>query len=88
MEIQEDPRIKVARRCLALAWIYFFLYLAAIMISSYFLGIKPYLWGLPRWVAVGNIVVPILFVVMLIFVVEKAIPDIPLTDEESKEDQG
>ena len=88
MEIQEDPRIKVARRCLALAWIYFFLYLAAIMISSYFLGIKSYLWGLPRWVAVGNIVVPILFVVMLIFVVEKAIPDIPLTDEESKEDQG
>lgn len=80
----EDPRIKMGRKSLALAWLYFTIYLIAIMVFSYILGTEPYLWGLPRWVAIGNIVVPIAFVIMLIFVVEKFIPDIPLTDDEEK----
>ncbi|UCF05242.1 MAG: DUF997 family protein [bacterium] len=82
MKFVEDPRIKEGRKSLALAWIYFFIYLTAILVLSYTLGIKPYLWGFPRWVAVGNIMVPIIFVIMLIFVVEKFIPDIPLTDDD------
>jgi len=57
------------------------------MVSSYLLGIKPYLWGLPRWVAIGNIAVPVVFVIMLIFVVEKFIPDIPLTDDKEKPEE-
>ena len=81
MNFIEDPRMKEGRKSLALAWIYFFVYLAAIMISSYTLGIKPYLWGLPRWVAIGNVVVPVVFVIMLIVIVENFIPDIPLTDD-------
>jgi uncharacterized membrane protein YhdT len=84
MKFVEDPRIKTARKSLALAWIYFFIYLIAIMASSYLLGIRPYLWGLPRWVAIGNIVVPVVFVTILIFVVEKCIPNVPLTDDEEE----
>ena len=84
MKFLEDPRIKEARKSLALAWVYFFIYLVVILALSYTLGIKPYLWGLPRWVAIGNIIVPVIFVIMLIFVVEKFIPDVPLTDDEYK----
>ncbi len=84
MKFVEDPRIKVARKSLALAWIYFFLYLAVIMTASYVLGIKPYVWGLPRWVAIGNILVPVVFVIMFLFVVEKCIPNISLMDDEEK----
>lgn len=82
MKFIEDPRVKVSRRCLLLAWIFFFVYLAAIMVASYVPGVEPYVIGLPRWVAIGNIGVPLSFVVLLIFVVELLIPDIPLTDDE------
>lgn len=84
MKINEDPRMKTARRCFRLAWIYFAIYVTAVMILSYLLGTKLYLWGLPRWVTIGNIVIPVIFVLLLIFVVEKFIPDIPLTDEKQK----
>lgn len=87
MKFIEDPRIRDGRKSLVLAWLYFTIYLIFIMGSSYLLGIKPYLWGLPRWVAIGNIVVPIVFVIMLIFVVEKFIPDIPLTDDEEEQEK-
>jgi uncharacterized membrane protein YhdT len=87
MKFREDPRMKIARRILALGWIYFTLYLAAIMVTSYILGIKPYVWGLPRWVAIGNILVPAFFVILLVFVAEKLIPDIPLTDGKKREEE-
>jgi len=86
MKFSEDPRIRVARRGLAVAWIYFALYLLVYMGLSYTLGIEPYVLGLPRWVTFGNLLVPFLFVVMLIFVAEKLIPDVPLTDEEKEEE--
>lgn len=85
MKFIEDPRVKISRRVLALAWLYFASYLGAIMGSSYLLGIRPYIWGLPRWVAIGNIMVPVVFVIVLIFVVERFIPDIPLTEDENSE---
>jgi len=86
MKFIEDPRIKVGRKSLALSWIFYTIYLIVIMALSYLLNTKPYIWGLPRWVAIGNIIVPIAFIIILIFVVEKCIPDIPLTDnEEPKE---
>lgn len=87
MKFIEDPRMKVARRILALGWIYFTLYLSVIMVTSFILGTKPYVWGLPRWVAIGNIVVPAFFVVLLVFVAEKLIPDIPLTDDKKREEE-
>ena len=86
MKFIEDPRIKVAKRGLAIAWIFFALYLVAILVLSYALGIKPYILGLPRWVAIGNLLVPITFVIALIFVAEKLIPDIPLTDNGDEEE--
>ena len=77
----EDKRIKKAKKIFILAWVYFALYLAVIMSLTYALGIEPYIWGLPAWVAVANLTVPLFFVVMLIPVVEWLIPDISLTDE-------
>ena len=85
MKFIEDSRIKVARKTLTLAWLFFAIYLLVIMVISYTLGIKPYIWGLPRWVTIGNIIVPIVFLAILVFVVEKFIPDIPLTDDEEPE---
>jgi len=85
MKFTEDPRIKTSRKVLALAWLYFTFYLIAIMSSSYLLGIRPFIWGLPRWVAIGNIIVPVVFVILLIFVAERFIPDIPLKEDEDSE---
>lgn len=85
MAFDEDPRMKAGRKSLALAWIFFFCYLVVIMLSSYLFGNEPLVWGLPRWVAVGNIVVPALFVILLIVVAEKGIPDVPLTDDDGEE---
>ncbi len=87
MKFVEDPRIKVGRKGLFLSWLYFSIYLLAIMVLSYVLGIKPYIWGLPRWVAIGNLLVPIVFILALVLVVEKFIPDIPLTDDEESEEK-
>lgn len=87
MGFKEDPRIKVARRILVISWVYFALYLLLYMGSSYILGIKPYVLGLPRWVAIGNLIIPLLFVLGLIFVAEKFIPDIPLSDDETEKEE-
>lgn len=84
MKFTEDPRIKEGRKSFIVAWLFYFIYLAVIMFLSYTLGIKPYLWGLPRWVALGNIIIPFAFVFILIFVVEKFIHDIPLTDDDNE----
>lgn len=84
MKFIEDPRIKEAKKSFAVAWIFFSIFLAAIFLTSYLLGFEPLLWGLPLWVAVGNIIVPFVFVILLIFVAEKFLPDIPLTDDTQK----
>ncbi len=84
MKFIEDPRIKVCRKSLGISWLFFTIYLIVIMGLSYILGTKPYVWGLPRWMAIGNILVPTVFVILLIFVVEKFIPDISLTDDEEE----
>lgn len=82
----EDSRMKTARKGLRLAWTFFSVYLAAILLTSYLLDVSPLLWGLPLWVAVGNLIVPATFVLLLILVVEKGIPDIPLDDPEKGTD--
>lgn len=84
MKWKEDPRAKVSRRAFLLAWAFFGVYFLAVMAASFLLGIEPRLWGLPRWVTIGNILLPVCFVVLLIIVVEKLIPDVPLTDDEAE----
>lgn len=86
MKFVEDPRIKAARRVFAIAWIFFAVYLLIYLGLSYCLGSEPYVLGLPRWVTFGNLFTPFLFVIMLIFVAEKLIPDVPLEDEEEDEE--
>lgn len=86
MEFKEDPRIKIAQKIFLIAWLFYSFYLITILLCSYLLGIEPYLFGLPRWVAIGNIIVPVIFVVLLIFVSEKLIPDVTLTDSDVDEE--
>ncbi|MFZ2053989.1 MAG: DUF997 family protein [Candidatus Aminicenantales bacterium] len=84
MQWTEDPRARVSRRAFLLAWVFFSVYLLAVMAASYLLGIKPRLWGLPQWVTIGNILLPAGFVILLIIVVEKFMPDVSLTDDETE----
>ena len=85
IKIELDPRMKICRRALAVAWGFYAIFLLVIMLSSYLLGNEPRLWGLPRWVAVGNLVVPAVFVAALVFVIERFIPDISLSDNDKPE---
>ncbi len=78
----KDPRFKVAKKVFLLSWVFYTLYIACSLAFSYLLGNQPLLFGLPLWVAAGCVGVPVVFVVALIAVAEKAIPDISLTDEE------
>jgi uncharacterized membrane protein YhdT len=82
MPFDEDPRIKVARRSLALSWTFFSVFVAATMAVAASLGNEPLVFGLPRWVALSCIIVPAAFVVALVPIVEMLIPDISLSDEE------
>jgi uncharacterized membrane protein YhdT len=84
MPFDEDPRIKVARGSLALSWIYFAVFLAVTMAVAASLGDEPLLFGLPRWVTVACVIVPAVFVVALVPIVELLIPDIALADEEDE----
>ena len=82
MKLEEDPRVRVARRGFVLSWTYFTLFVAVMLGAAFGLGNEPLLFGLPRWVAVSCLIVPATFVLVLIPVVERLIPDIPLTDDE------
>jgi len=82
MQFRRDRRTKIALLVCLLSWGYFALYLLTYMGFSYGLGIKPYILGLPRWVAIGSILTPLVFVLLLILVAEKLIPDLPLAEEE------
>ncbi len=79
---EEDPRVRVARRGLALSWTFFSLFLAATLGAAAFFGDEPRWFGLPRWVALSCLIVPAAFVVALIPIVERLIPDIPLSDDD------
>ena len=82
MQLEEDRRIRVARRGLVLSWTFYSVFLATTLAVAAAFGNEPLLFGLPRWLALSSIVVPALFVAALIPIVEKGIPDIPLSDDE------
>ncbi|HEX6200910.1 MAG TPA: DUF997 family protein [Thermoanaerobaculia bacterium] len=84
MKPEQDPRIKVARRGLVVAWTFYSLFLASVLSVAAACGNDPLWLGLPRWVALACFVLPALFVVALIPIVETLIPDIPLSDEEDR----
>ena len=84
MKFEEDPRVKVARRGLVLAWSFFSVFLGAILVAAATFDNEPLLFGLPRWVSLSCVIVPALFVVALIPIVEKLIPDIPLSDDDEE----
>jgi uncharacterized membrane protein YhdT len=82
MQIEEDPRIRVARNGLALAWTFYSVFLAVAFGTAAAFGSRPLIFGLPRWVALSCIIVPAVFVVALIPIVERLLPDISLSDED------
>ena len=84
MQYEEDPRIKVARRGLVLAWTFFTVFLGAALVTAASFNNEPLLFGLPRWVALSCMIVPAVFVVALIPIVEKLIPNISLSDEDEE----
>ena len=84
MPIEEDPRVKVARRGLVLAWTFFTVFLGTVLVTAAAFNNDPLLFGLPRWVALSCVIVPALFVVALIPIVEKLIPDISLSDDDEE----
>ena len=85
MSIEEDPRIKVARRGLTLSWTFYTIFLAATLGAAALFGNEPHLFGLPRWVALSCVLVPAAFVVALVPIVEWLIPNIPLSDGQEEE---
>jgi uncharacterized membrane protein YhdT len=87
MKLREDPRMKAARRSLIFSWTYFLVYVTSVLLVSYLWGLKPGLFGLPGWVAWGNLIIPVFFVGLLVFLVERVIPDVPLTDEGEEEEE-
>ncbi len=78
----KEVRFKVAKKVFLLSWVFYTLYIGSCLAFSYLPGNQPLLFGLPLWVAIGCVGVPIAFAIALIGVAEKAIPDISLTDEE------
>ncbi len=78
---EEDPRVRVAKRGLALSWTFFSVFLAVTLGAAAVFGNEPPLLGLPRWVALSCLIVPAVFVVALIPIVEVLIPDVPLSDD-------
>jgi uncharacterized membrane protein YhdT len=82
MSFEEDPRIKVARRGFVLSWTFFTVFMIVTLWIAAALPNEPLLFGLPRWAALACIIVPAIFVGVLIPLVEKGIPDIPLTDDD------
>jgi uncharacterized membrane protein YhdT len=84
MQFEEDPRIKVARRGLVLAWTFFSVFLATTLGVADGFATEPLLFGLPRWLALSSIIVPALFVAALIPIVEMGIPDISLSDDDEE----
>lgn len=87
MKFTQDPRIKVARKAFVISWIFFGFFVLLALSLSYSLGMKPLIFGLPRWLAIGAVLVPTVFVILVIFIAEKFIPDIPLTDEDTEEEK-
>ena len=87
MKLIKDPRMKIAKRSLILSRIFYSMFSAAVIFFGATLKIKPYIFGLPAWAAVSIIFIPVGFVLLLIVIIDKLIPDISLEDEEPRGDE-
>lgn len=87
MKQRNDPRMKIAKKALIHSWIFYTVFSAAVIFFSASLKIKPYILGLPAWVAVSIVIIPVGFVALLALIINKLIPDISLEDEDSGGDK-
>ena len=81
MKLTKDPRMKVAQKSLIFSWIFYSVFSAAVIFFGASLKIKPTIFGLPAWAAVSIIFIPVGFVLLLIVIIDKLIPDISLEDD-------
>ena len=82
MKVPWDPRLKIAKKSLILSWIFYTVFSAAVIFFGATLKIKPTILGLPAWAAVSIIFIPVGFVLLLIAIIDKLIPDISLEDDD------
>ena len=48
MKFRKDPRMKIVRKALAFSWVYYTIFVIAVIVLGSSLAIKSYLFGLPR----------------------------------------
>ncbi len=77
-----EMRMRIARRGLWIAWVFNAVFTAVVLAFALGAGEQSLLFGLPRWVTLSCVIVPAVFVAALIPLIEKAIPNIGLTDED------
>jgi len=77
-----EMRMRIARRGLWIAWVFNAAFTVVALAFALGAGERPLLFGLPRWVTLSCVIVPAIFVAVLIPLIEKAIPNIGLTDED------
>ena len=87
MKMIKDPRMRIAKKSLIVSWIFYSVFSAAVIFFGAILKMKPYIFGLPAWAAVSIIFIPVGFVLLLIAIIDKFIPDISLEDEDSRGDE-
>jgi uncharacterized membrane protein YhdT len=76
-KITEDPRFKVCLREMLISYGFYFVFVLAVMVSTYSLG-KRLVLGLPLWFLIAGIVLPVSFIIILYFVAERMFEDTPL----------
>lgn len=81
-DFEEDPRFKTCFKEAIISYIFYFAFVVAVVSSTHLLG-DDLVFGLPKWFFVGSIAVPIIFVLILIFLMEKVFEDMPLTDNQN-----
>ncbi len=86
---EEDERFHLCAQDCLRTYIFYFCFFVATMLTLYLLG-DHFVLGMPLWFLVSAIVVPIVFIIVLIFMVEKNVFrdfDLdPYIEEETKDD--
>jgi uncharacterized membrane protein YhdT len=78
MKIKEDHRLGFARRLWLISWLFYGVFVVVISIVAYSGQMTPYMFGLPAWLVKAEFFVPVIFIVALIILIEKLVPNIDL----------
>jgi uncharacterized membrane protein YhdT len=82
----EDPRFRVCFREMLFSYGFYFVFFLVVMVATYSLG-KELVLGFPLWFLIAGAVIPVIFIVILYFIVERVFQDTPL-DPYLEEEKG